>query len=56
MKYLLSVVVSLFILCIPNFAQVKNTENTLKLTEGQTSEKATIGDAAWLAGSWGGTG
>ena len=56
MKYLLSVTATLFILCVPNFAQFKNTENTLKLTEGQKSEKATIPDAAWLAGSWRGTG
>lgn len=56
MKYLLSAVVSLFILCAPNYAQVKNTENTLKLAEDQASEKATIADAAWLAGSWRGTG
>jgi hypothetical protein len=36
--------------------QVKHTENTLKLAEGQTSEAATIADMAWLAGSWDGTG
>ncbi|MEQ1646521.1 MAG: hypothetical protein ABL959_23910, partial [Pyrinomonadaceae bacterium] len=37
-------------------AQVKNTENTVKLGEGQTSEKASLADMAWLAGSWSGTG
>jgi hypothetical protein len=37
-------------------AQVKNTENTLKLAEGQVSEKATIADIEWLAGNWIGTG
>jgi Domain of unknown function (DUF6265) len=37
-------------------AQIKNTENTLKLSEGQSSEKATIADMAWLAGGWSGTG
>jgi len=56
MKYLAAVTAVLFILFVPNFAQVKNTENTLKLTEGQLSERATIADAAWLAGSWRGTG
>ena len=56
MKYLPMVAAALFIFFIPNFAQVKNTENTLKVAEGQASEKATISDAAWLAGSWRGTG
>ena len=56
MKYLVAVTAVLFILFVPNFAQVKNIENTLKLVEGQASEKATIADAAWLAGSWRGTG
>ncbi len=56
MKYLLTVAAALLILFVPNYAQVKNTENTLKLAEGQVSEKATIADAAWLAGSWRGTG
>lgn len=37
-------------------AQMKNTENTLKLTEGQASEAATITDMAALSGSWKGTG
>jgi len=37
-------------------AQVKNTENTLKLAEGELSPKATIADVAWLAGGWLGTG
>jgi hypothetical protein len=56
MKQLLTVVAALFILFIPSYAQVKNSENTIKLGEGQASEKATIADAAWLAGSWRGTG
>ena len=56
MKHLLATIAALFILCIPNFGQVKNTENTLKLAEGHACEKATIDDAAWLAGSWRGTG
>lgn len=56
MKVLLSIISTVLVLAIPGFAQVKNTENTLKLSDGQASEKATIADAAWLAGSWRGTG
>jgi hypothetical protein len=56
MKHLLTITAALLILFVPNYAQVKNTENTLKLAEGQVSEKATIADASWLAGSWRGTG
>lgn len=37
-------------------AQVKNTENTFKLAEGQMSAKATIADISWLSGAWSGTG
>lgn len=37
-------------------AQVKNTENTVKLAEGQPSSKATIADISWIAGAWSGTG
>ncbi len=37
-------------------AQIKNTENTLKLGEGGVSQKASIADMAWLAGGWTGTG
>jgi len=37
-------------------AQVKNTENTLKLAEGTAGEKATITEMEWIAGSWVGTG
>ncbi len=32
------------------------TENTYGLAEGEARPAATIGDAAWLAGSWSGTG
>ena len=54
MKILLLLV--LIILPISLSAQTKNTENTVKLAEGQTGEKATINDIAWLAGNWNGTG
>lgn len=37
-------------------SQVKGTENTLRLGEGQTSAAASIADVAWLAGNWLGTG
>jgi len=56
MKVFLSFVVTVLIFVISIPAQVKNTENTLKLSEAQASEKATIADAAWLSGSWRGTG
>lgn len=56
MKQLLTVAAALFILFVPNFAQVKNTENTLKLAEGGVGEKATIAAAAFLSGAWIGTG
>lgn len=56
MKNLFTIAAALFILCIPAFTQVKNTDNTLKLAEGQVSEKATIADMAFLAGAWTGTG
>src|SRR3990170_2496576 len=32
--------------------QIKRTENTLKLAEGQHGEKAMISDMEWLAGTW----
>ena len=54
MKILLLLV--LIILPISLSAQTKNTENTVKLAEGQTGEKATINDIAGLAGNWNGTG
>jgi hypothetical protein len=56
MKSLTSTFTLFFILCIPAYAQIKNTENTLKRVEGQVGEKALIGDLAWLAGSWSGDG
>lgn len=44
------------VLSVSLTAQVKNTENTLKLGEGEASAKATIADVEWLAGSWLGSG
>ena len=56
MRSLTATLTLFFVLCIPGHAQIKNTENTLKLSEGQVGEKAMIGDMAWLAGSWSGEG
>ena len=56
MRQLLTIAAALFILCSPTLGQVTNTENTLKLAEGQAGEKASAADMAWLAGSWIGTG
>lgn len=55
MKLLKTVTFALF-LSVAVAAQVKNTENTVKLADGQTSAKATIADISWLAGAWSGTG
>ena len=35
-------------------AQVKQTENTFKLADGQRGEKASISEMEWLAGTWAG--
>lgn len=56
MKISVNVAILVFVLLVPGFAQEKNTENTVKLSEGQTGEKATIADMEWLAGGWTGTG
>src|SRR5688572_22036134 len=56
MRSLTAAFILFFVLCVPGYAQIKNTENTLKLAEGQTGEKAVIADMAWLAGSWSGEG
>jgi len=53
---ILYMVVLLVLISVAATAQVKNTENTVKLAEGQTSAKATISDIAWLTGAWSGTG
>lgn len=34
------------------FSQTKQTENTFKLDEGKTGEKATINDMKWIVGAW----
>ena len=38
------------------FSQEAQTKNTLKLSAGQRGGAAKIGDMAWLAGTWRGTG
>jgi hypothetical protein len=35
-------------------AQVKQTDNTFKLADGQRGERASITDMGWLAGTWAG--
>lgn len=56
MKRILHVVLLVTTLGMICAGQIKNTENTLKLADGQTGEKAVIADIAWLAGNWIGTG
>lgn len=56
MKSLFLTAAAFFILCVPNYAQVKVTENTIKLAEGQTGAMASLADMAWLAGAWTGEG
>jgi hypothetical protein len=41
---------------IESYAQIKNTEHTLKLTNAKKQQKATIKDMSWLSGSWIGEG
>lgn len=53
---ILKTLILLFTFAVVVSAQVKNTENTLKLAEGQASGKATLADIAWLAGNWTGAG
>lgn len=55
MKFIYTLVLVL-VTAIASAAQVKNTENTVKLADGQMSAKATIADISWLAGAWSGTG
>jgi hypothetical protein len=56
MKFLLIAILAFVV--FPGLAktQVRSTENTLKLAEGQASEGATLADIAQLSGNWTGTG
>ncbi len=56
MKHITLVAVVFVVFTGLSYAQVKNTDNTLRLVEGATGEKATSADMAWIAGSWMGTG
>jgi hypothetical protein len=56
MKNLSFLFLLLAVFQIEALAQVKNTENTLKLVDGQNAEKASVNDMAWLAGGCAGTG
>lgn len=44
------------LMCGQVSAQSRQTDNTLKLDPGTTPGKATLADAAWLAGHWAGPG
>lgn len=52
----LHLAIALFILAGVCLGQTKNTENTVRLDEGRSGDKASIADVSWLAGSWTGTG
>jgi hypothetical protein len=56
MKNLLFAGSLILLLTVSASAQLKQTENTWKLAEGQTGEKASISDMSWLAGTWAGEG
>lgn len=53
---LLSTLFLVILLSLVVSAQVKSTENTVKLADGQVGAKAGISDISWLSGSWSGTG
>lgn len=52
MKILCLTLAALVFLTPAAAAQSKQTENTLRLDEGQTGAKATINEMKWLAGTW----
>jgi hypothetical protein len=56
MKLIRIISVALMVFTSSLIAQVKHTENTLKLAEGQPSGPATLADISWLIGAWAGTG
>lgn len=56
MKRFILLNLTVFILAVSAFSQIKQTANTLKLDEGKTGEKATIQDMKPLAGTWRGKG
>ena len=56
MKRFVTVTAAFVVLFVSGLAQVKNTDNTLKLSEGHAGEKATIADISFLSGPWIGTG
>ncbi len=55
-KNILLASLAALVLSVSLTAQVKNTENTLKLEEGEAPPKATMAEVEWLAGSWLGSG
>lgn len=55
MRSILLIILAVGLFTVSNFAQIKQTENTLKLEENKNGEKAGIADMKWLAGTWQGT-
>lgn len=55
MRNSLLIILAVGFFTVSNFAQIKQTENTLKLDENKNGEKAVIADMKWLAGTWQGT-
>ena len=56
MKRQLHLAFAFFILSGICLGQTKNTQNTVRLDEGRSGERAAIADMSWLTGSWTGTG
>lgn len=52
MKKLFPALLIVGLLSVFPAGQAKQTENTLKLANGERGEKATISDMEWLAGTW----
>lgn len=52
MKKLFPALLIVGLLSVFAAGQAKQTENTLKLANGERGEKATISDMEWLAGTW----
>lgn len=54
MKRIILTISAFLLFSTAAFAQVKQTENTLKMSEGQKPEKATLSDVSFLVGTWSG--
>lgn len=56
MNRLFSGLLAVLMCAVFGAGQVKQTENTFKLADGQRGDKASISDMEWLAGTWSGDG